>query len=591
MIIRSLVDYYEQLRESGAEDVPGYGWLSQSIHYYLLLAPDGRLQSIAPCGSEGRGVVAIVPQKLRGTSDGKANFLWDSALYLLGVREDGQLEPDLKSFNKSKALHEEVLADCEGEVSKAIKNFYARWDPSIEKLDAVPGFSDDMLSKGKFLAFCIASDSGIAKASEDYAIKRGWDTWYSASSDLPVMVSLVTGNVGPIALKHPIVKGIGGGTSKLVSFNQEAFESYGHVGQQGRNAPVDLVSAHAYASALNYLAANPEHRSILNGATTLYWSSSLASDQANCSVFSLVMGFTPAGNGGNGENGQLLEIGAVVKSLSKGKPVHGGDIVLDDEFFLLGVDASSKGRLSVRFYLHDTFGDMMRHVVAHYRIAEVCHRDDAPAFVTPYSILKSIEKPKSDNKAKGKSKNEFALGSPLGASLLRAVLLGGRYPEALYKSVLLRIHSKGVVWHAHASIIRAYLIRNANKEESEVTVNLNTENTDTAYLLGRAFRIMETIQWYASKKETLAGRYLGSASASPSTTFPVLLRLNVAHRSKLAREKPKLCTALEKQLAEALGQIGPVFPKHLSLNEQGGFFLGYYQQKWNVFRKGDEEEE
>ena len=153
MIIRSLVDYYEQLCKSKADEVPSYGWLSQPIHYFLMLSPDGRLRSIVPCGNEKHGLLAVVPQKLRGTSDGRANFLWDNSLYLLGVNGDGQLEDGLKSFNKSKVLHDEVLADCEGPVSKAIKSFYAYWDPVEGRLDSIPGFSDDVCCKGKFLAF------------------------------------------------------------------------------------------------------------------------------------------------------------------------------------------------------------------------------------------------------------------------------------------------------------------------------------------------------------------------------------------------------------------------------------------------------
>lgn len=80
MIIRSLVDYYEQLCKSKADEVPSYGWLSQPIHYFLMLSPDGRLRSIVPCGNEKHGLLAVVPQKLRGTSDGRANFLWDNSL-------------------------------------------------------------------------------------------------------------------------------------------------------------------------------------------------------------------------------------------------------------------------------------------------------------------------------------------------------------------------------------------------------------------------------------------------------------------------------------------------------------------------------
>lgn len=581
MIIRSLVDYYEQLCKSKADEVPSYGWLSQPIHYFLMLSPDGRLRSIVPCGNEKHGLSAIVPQKLRGTSDGRANFLWDNALYLLGVNGDGQLEDDSKSFNKSKALHDEVLADCEGPVSKAIKSFYAYWNPAEKQLGSIPGFNDDVCCKGKFLAFCLDIGPDYTEAYADSEIKQCWDAWYSSNSDLPVMVSLVTGKAGPIALKHPMVKGIGGGTSKLISFNQEAFESYGRANQQGKNAPVDLISAHAYSSALNYLAASVEHRSRLGDVTALYWSSAITSDRLNCSVFSLAMGFAPADGIKSSEKGQLSEIKAVVEGLSKGKLVYDKAVALEDEFFLLGVDASSKGRLSVRFFLHDAFGEVMRHVANHYRITDICHAAFDPPIATPYRLLGSLENPNA---------KEPVISSQLSAPLMRSILQGARYPEALFQNALLRVRATKTVKREHAAIIRAYLIRNARMEEKEITVDVNPSNENEAYVLGRTFAVLEQIQEAANGKATIADRYLNAACSTPATTFPVLLKLSVAHLSKVSRDTPGRGVYLEKALGELMEMQQTSFPKRLSLIDQGSFLLGYYQQKQARYKKNDEQE-
>ena len=110
--------------------------------------------------------------KLRGTSDGRANFLWDNSLYLLGVNGDGQLEDGLKSFNKSKVLHDEVLADCEGPVSKALKASMHIGTPSKGGLTRFPGLAMTCRCKGKFLAFCVDFGSDFTEAYADSESRR-----------------------------------------------------------------------------------------------------------------------------------------------------------------------------------------------------------------------------------------------------------------------------------------------------------------------------------------------------------------------------------------------------------------------------------
>lgn len=153
MIIRSLVDYYEQLCKSKADEVPSYGWLSQPIHYYLMLSPDGRLRSIVPCGNEKHGLLAVVPQKLRGTSDGRANFLWDNSLYLLGVNGDGQLEDGLKSFNKSRFCMMKCWRIAKDQYRKPLKASMHIGTPSKGGLTRFPGLAMTCAAKESSLPF------------------------------------------------------------------------------------------------------------------------------------------------------------------------------------------------------------------------------------------------------------------------------------------------------------------------------------------------------------------------------------------------------------------------------------------------------
>ena len=59
----------------------------------------------------------------------------------------------------------------------------------------------------------------------------------------------MTGEFGPVQRLHPKIKGVRGAQSSgasLVSFNLDAFESFGR--RQGNNAPISEQAAFAYTT-------------------------------------------------------------------------------------------------------------------------------------------------------------------------------------------------------------------------------------------------------------------------------------------------------------------------------------------------------
>src|SRR5262249_8225385 len=75
-------------------------------------------------------------------------------------------------------------------------------------------------------------------------------------------ICLVSGDKAPVARLHPAIKGVWGAQSSgasIVSFNLDAFTSYGH--EQGDNAPISEAAAFAYTTALNrFLERDSGHR-------------------------------------------------------------------------------------------------------------------------------------------------------------------------------------------------------------------------------------------------------------------------------------------------------------------------------------------
>ena len=116
---------------------------------------------------------------------------------------------------------------------------------------------------------------------------------------------------------------------------------------------------------------------------------------------------------------------------------------------------------------------------------------------------------------------------------------------------------------------------------------LDTENSNTAYRLGRLFATLEKIQEEASPNlnATIRDRYYGAASSTPVAVFTTLLRLKNAHLKKLSIGRS---TYFEKLLGDILGAVSD-FPKHLPLQDQGRFALGYYHQRQAFFTKHDDQ--
>lgn len=122
---------------------------------------------------------------------------------------------------------------------------------------------------------------------------------------------------------------------------------------------------------------------------------------------------------------------------------------------------------------------------------------------------------------------------------------------------------------------------------------VNEKCNDVSYVLGRLFSVLENIQQAANPNinTTIKDRYFNSACATPASVFPVLLKLANAHLGKL--DQPK-AVFFKKKLGALMDKIvmpdtGTPLPHRLTLDEQGAFVLGYYQETQERFAGKKEE--
>ena len=588
MILQALTAYYEQLVRQGKLSAPGWDD-SFKVSYELRLNDAGQLLRVVPLLTEktvGKKTVLApramrVPAHEKRSSGIAANFLCDNSTYLLGADEKGKPERSADCFKACAKLHHTILDGVDSPAARALLAYFDSWDPT--QAAAHPLLAEqwkEITGNANLIFGYEAADHSHSFVNDDPAIQNAWQTHYNdRSADSDMGQCLITGKYAPIERTHPNISGVPGAQSSgaaLVSFNAPAFCSYGH--EQGDNAPVSKYAAFAYTTALNRLLADRSHCKHVGDTTILCWAENAEPVYQDAMSMFLFGADEAAGI-------QESDVQAALKRLSAGQtvPFLEKELSPDQHFYLLGL-APNAARLSVRFFLRDTFGSFAQNLQKHAEEMEIdCSEKEKFRTLPIWAVVNETTRTVPGQPAKPSPQ--------LAGDLLRAVLTGGRYPATLLNGVTLRIRAEQTVTRGRAAVIKAYYLRNYPTElNKEVyTVSLN-ETTNVPYLLGRLFSVLEAVQKAANPgiNTTIKDRYFNAACATPGMSFPTLLRLSQKHLRKL---NDGLATHYDKQITELMAQLPESgFPARLSLPDQGKFTIGYYHQTQKRYVKKNEEE-
>ena len=588
MILQALTAYYEQLVRQGKLSAPGWDD-SFKVSYELRLNDAGQLLRVVPLLTEktvGKKTVLApramrVPAHEKRSSGIAANFLCDNSTYLLGADEKGKPERSADCFKACAKLHHTILDGVDSPAARALLAYFDSWDPA--QAAAHPLLAEqwkEITGNANLIFGYEAADHSHSFVNDDPAIQNAWQAHYNdRSADSDMGQCLITGKYAPIERTHPNISGVPGAQSSgaaLVSFNAPAFCSYGH--EQGENAPVSKYAAFAYTTALNRLLADRNHCKHVGDTTILCWAENAEPVYQDAMSMFLFGADEAAGI-------QESDVQAALKRLSAGQtvPFLEKELSPDQHFYLLGL-APNAARLSVRFFLRDTFGSFAQNLQKHAEEMEIdCSEKEKFRSLPIWAVVNETTRTVPGQPAKPSPQ--------LAGDLLRAVLTGGRYPATLLNGVTLRIRAEQNVTRGRAAVIKAYYLRNYPTElNKEVyTVSLN-ETTNIPYLLGRLFSVLEAVQKAANPgiNTTIKDRYFNAACATPGMAFPTLLRLSQKHLRKL---NDGLATHYDKQITELMAQLPESgFPARLSLPDQGKFTIGYYHQTQKRYVKKNEEE-
>ena len=610
MLIRSLCDYYDiqSARGEAASDIMS----EQPVHWMVMLTPDGRVADIIDRRIEEsvpqkngkvkivkKPIVVSLPKRTQKTGI-DANIIEHRPLYIFGLNYDAKigLTPDDKT-GKARKSHEafvkknlEFFDGIDSEIARAYVNFIKNWVPENET-------ENEQLKKlgkeyqGSYYIFAL-DGSPECKLHKDKAVLAKYEEIMAkaaaeaAESDDGIMMCPIEGERLRAARIHDKIKGIKGGNSVgavLVNFNSSAFESYGK--SQSMNSGISEKAMKKYTSSLNKLLADPMHHIYSDDMTVVFFAMK-HDDKAECDLFSDYLNSSNAVT----EDSTKADVKAVSENIYH-KGQTGNAQALDDDvdngvdFFVAGFTPNGS-RICQKFMVRNKFGKIIDNVKQHQQDVAICGSNGE---IPLWRINKELVSPNSAN----------AISPALQSDIFQAILNGTNYPYTLLETVVRRVctdsdtdsNNKIKINEVRAGLIKAFINRKArlNGDKEEITMSLDKENKNPAYLCGRLFAVLEKIQLEATDvklNRTIKDAYFSSASSRPALIMPRLIDLSNYHLRKL---KEGRAIDFSKLINEIMGKIKDSLPTNLSIMEKGKFQLGYFQQNKDFFAEQNKNEE
>ena len=594
MLIKALCDYCDILDERGKTLDDKYSFVD--ISYLVSLTPEGNIDNII----DYRDTEVIIngtkqkekkiPKKLimpkRTEKSGiEANIIEHRPVYIFGLNMDKEILTTEDKTNKAENSHKEFveknkafLEGIDAPVVNAYRNFIVNWIPANETENRY------LLSLGKeynkYFAFCLSGEPDKL-LHDNPQVKEKWNEIYSNQKDGEEAVfaqCAIDGQAAPIAKIHSKIKGIKGGLPTggvLIGFNNEAEESYGH--KQSYNSNISESVMHKYTKALNYLLNSEKNKNSIDDVTVVFWA--MSKEEKYDDLLSAILFYNSNVLDTEQTEGMLAKLmesakdGNIVTSRLDGFE----NIDPDVDFYIVGFKPNSS-RIALKFIYHKKIGFILENIAKHQNDMRIVGQKKT---VELWRLKNELISPKS--------KNETVDPSLL-AKIFEAIIYNSRYPEYLLATVVHRVKTDTDLKlnYIRAGIIKACIKR---KERSlcrgeELTVALNRENNNQAYLCGRLFAVLERLQQSASNNQlnrTIKDAYFSSAASKPAIIFPKLLKLAQNHLNKVSSP-----VFFNKSIGEIVNSLDGKFPDTLNLTEQGKFMIGYYHQNQSFFEKNDD---
>lgn len=551
-------------------DLPPEFYRPRQIHWALVITSNGAPPSLAklipPPKSRDQAVIVPVPYVQRSGTRVPPFLLVDTAEFVLGRQRNAtHLDgPSEKDRTEAARRHEEYL------------DLVRRWtdeDPSDPAARTVLRFFSGGVGRLEIPEELEAQHTVAIQVDAQWLHERAsaMQLWArivrerKGAADARRGLCLVCGELGTLlsTIPEPIKKGAipsTGGTNEaqLVSINSAA-QGRGAATQLANTPVCDQCGGRAMAM-LNHLLASDTHRRRFPDAVMLWWTR----EPVDQPLIELVDDNTPD----PATVAHLIDCLHTKPTLAAGRRVEAND------FYALTLGLNN-ARAVVREWLDIPLDDLKANLGAWFEDHGVF---DGWAGATRYVPLWLLAL------ATGRhSGTQYVKGTALHGverELLHCALRRTPPPARLLPHLLQRIRADRRIDRSRIALLRLALLRSHDRTDHPMP-RLDPSSTDPAYLCGRAFAILEAIQYTAlpDVKATIGDKYFGTAMTAPASVLANLRRNANAHLKRLRRDKPVACRALESRLSDIFGSFTDDLPAHLSPREQARFVIGYEQQR------------
>jgi CRISPR-associated protein Csd1 len=593
MILQALKEYYDRKADDPDSDIAPEGFEKKEIPFVVVIDSSGKFVALEDTrekiGKKMVGKFFLLPRSC--TRSGSKSYattflLWDHIGYLFEYSKTDIPKDVERAANQNQTWKdslEALPAELKTEPSiAALLKFYeteegvhaVKTDPLWDECTRIPSCN---------MSFRVVGDAvpvPCIPAIKTYQKSLVQDMGGDAGDDV-VARCLVSGEIGTIARTHSRTS-INKDTKSLISFQKNSgYDSYGK--EQGYNAPVSKSVEFAYTTGLNTLLKSSQ-RLLVGDAVTVFWSSRKTTLESDMPSF---FNEPPKDDPDRGTRA----VAALLQSVKVGAYVQSD---AETRFYVLGLSPNS-ARISVRFWKVGTVPEMAEHFARHFEDIRICHGEKQQDYLSLFRLLVSTA-------TQGKPEN---ISPNLAGETMRAILEGLPYPQTLLQGAIRRIRAEQSkkdantgkpvpnVTYPRAAIIKGCLNRlirkNNPQQQEEITVSLDTTNTNIGYCLGRLFAVLEKIQSesHPGINATIRDKFYGAASSAPVTVFGNLMRLKNHHLAKLENAGRRV--NFERLIGEVMSSVSD-FPPHLRLEDQGRFAIGYYHQMQEFYTKKEKQD-
>jgi CRISPR-associated protein Csd1 len=590
-MLKDLVDLGERLLYEGLLIPPGYKIYSEAnpIRWIVEVTPDGRIAS-QPESVE----ITNKPRPGRARSGTpsptnlKPYLLVDEARYALGLPEDGKEEEAQLLHGGFVTLLEDVYSETKAPyllpILTYLKEFIDREELAqiIEPRDVVTFSVGDLPYPFERREMCTFWAHHISSESSS-----GVHGQCSICGERLELLQTLPAKVFILA------EGC-----QISSFNWGAATSFGR--EQTVNAQICAGCGLTAAQTLDYLLKNDQHFSViarddttgdssnpLQNQIAVFWLKEkldpITIDDMEIDLFDLVASPLEEGRRKPEAVITLSLLQEVLERFWTGREI--GSLGVDNTFFL-AVLSANKARLVVRDWFCTPLGSLMNSLDRYLQALSITGPSGGKTRAFSIPVINSALKTSNPNIVRG---------------LIRTAYAAHMVPAGCLESAVYRMrvqacenHRNRNPWkeggevHTLAAVIKLALTHGT--EEAKKMEKLDERRANQGYLCGRLLAVLEEIQQRAAHYKlntTLVERYIGSASTSPGTTFPQLIKLaESGHLPKIRKERMGYgqMRGIMQDVCSRIDESGG-FPAVLSLREQGEFMLGFYHQRAEFARQ------